>query len=669
MSGQPGRSEGLRDWRSERRSANRPVARIWTDRPLAFKGLVVVALPLAILLVSLVSLYVASSAETRAEDDVRRAFAIQRDVYQVHALLAEAATGVRGYALTGEERFLKPYQDAKIELPPTLARLDMAIEDEVVRRYFVDLLRVTDEKRASLKATVELARAPEAASADEVEKALIANTLALDTVRREIEKIQTREAVVLDERRALVDRVRSRSLALTAVSGIVGLLGSLAAVYLFSIGIVRRVSRLERNAELLARGEPLADLPQDADEIGRLSARLASASALLRKREDDLRASEERFRLIIDQVRDYGIFTLDRQGIVTSWNLGAQRIKGWQADEILGDHFSRFYPEETRDFLPDKMLKRAREHGSAEDEGWRVRRDGSTFWANVVITALRDDSGQLQGFAKVTRDITERRRSEQALKAAREEAEAANRAKSEFLSRTSHELRTPLNAILGFGQLLEIDAGDLSEPHQEAVERITKAGRHLLSLINDLLDITSIEAGGAELDLEPLDVSDMLAEARDLADPIVASAGLAFEMDGPAAPLRVIADRRRLIQIILNLIGNAAKYNVEGTYVRLGACLGAGGEATFYVEDDGPGVEPALTPRLFTAFDRLGQNRRTKTEGTGLGLALSKSLALSMGGDIAYEPRERGARFAFTLPLAHPASLASPATLGEQTGA
>nr|WP_247712257.1 PAS domain S-box protein [Qipengyuania qiaonensis] len=642
--------------------------RFWTDRPLAFKGLVVVALPLAVLLGSLISLYVASSAETRAEDDVRRAFAIQRDIYQVHALLAEAATGVRGYALTGEERFLEPYRKAQAELPPTLERLDVAIEDEVVRRYFVDLLRVTDEKRESLKATVELARLPEPASADEVETALIANKLALDTVREKIDRIQQREAVVLDERRALVDAVRSRFLALTAISGLIGLLGSLAAVYLFSTGIVRRVNRLEHNADLLARGEQLVDLPEDADEIGRLSSRLVGASALLRERENDLRASEERFRLVIERVRDYGIFTLDTEGVVTSWNLGAERIKGWKADEILGQHFSRFYPEETRKFLPDLMLERARSDGSAEDEGWRVREDGSRFWANVVITALRDEAGALRGFAKVTRDMTERRRSEEALKLAREDAEAANLAKSEFLSRTSHELRTPLNAILGFGQLLEIDLDNFSEPHQEAVERITKAGRHLLSLINDLLDITSIEAGGAELDLETIDVGEALAEARDLADPIVANSGLTFELVEPSVPLSVVADRRRLTQIILNLIGNAAKYNTTGLFVRLGAQRSPGNTVTFFVEDDGLGVEAAHVSRLFTAFDRLGQNKRSKTEGTGLGLALSKSLVQSMGGMIKYKPRTPGARFAFTLPsdAAPKPALPSSQTTGTQ---
>ncbi|MDY7098221.1 MAG: PAS domain S-box protein [Pseudomonadota bacterium] len=627
-----------------------PIARrFWTDRPLAFKGIVVVVLPLAILIGSLVSLYLASTAETRAEDDVRRAFAIQRDIYQVHALLAEASAGVSGYALTPEDRFLEPYRTSERDLPATLDRLDIAIEDAVVRQYFEQLLKVTAQKREGLKATIALVQAPDQTTSEEIEAALISNKLVLDTVRREIDKIQMREAVVLDERRALVDDVRSRFLGLTAVSGLIGLLGSLAAVYLFSTGIVRRVSKLERNAESLAAGERLTELPEESDEIGRLSQRLIGASALLRKREDDLKASEERFRLVIERVRDYGIFALDTNGTVTSWNLGAERIKGWQADEVLGKHFSLFYPDDTRDFLPDQMLERARIDGSAEDEDWRVRKDGSRFWANVVITALRDESGELQGFAKVTRDMTERRRSEEALRLAREEAVAASLAKSEFLSRTSHELRTPLNAILGFGQLLEIDVEKFDKPHQEAVERITKAGRHLLALINDLLDISSIEAGGAELEYEAIDVTNLLEEVRDIADPIVSSAGLKFELQLPNTLVSVQGDRRRVTQVILNLVGNAAKYNVEGSYVRLGAETDADDVVSFYVEDDGPGVDPANASRLFTAFDRLGQNRRAKTEGTGLGLALSKSLVESMGGEIGYSPAENGARFWFRL--------------------
>lgn len=623
------------------------LGRFWADQRLAFKGLVVVALPLLALLGALFSLYLASNAGTRAEADVRRAFAIQRDTYQVHALLAEAAAGARGYALTGEGRFLEPYRTAEADLPRTMARLDGAIRDGEVRAQFEELRALATRKREGLALIVRLS----GSSADRgvLQGALAANKRVLDSMRLTIARIQAREAILLDQRQARVDEVRAGFLTLTAVSALAGLLGSLAAVYLFSTGIVRRVRALEDNAESLARGEPLTLLPDDADEIGRLAQRLARASDLLRAREHELRDSEERFRLVVEKVRDYGIFALSPDGVVTSWNLGAERIKGWRSDEILGTHFSAFYPAETRAHLPAQMLERARIDGTAEDEGWRVRKDGSRFWANVIITALRDGAGELRGFAKVTRDMTERRNAEESLRLAREEAVAANLAKSEFLSRTSHELRTPLNAILGFGQLLEIDEDQLGESQRSAVRQITRAGRHLLSLINDLLDISSIEAGGAELDMERLDMADVVREAHDLTAPIVAAAGLEFRLAPPPAGTMATGDRRRVIQVILNLVANAANYNHGGRWVSLGCVVGAD-RVEISVEDDGPGIAPRDLPRLFRAFDRLGQQERTKVEGTGLGLALSKSLVESMGGEIGYAPGGNGgARFWFSI--------------------
>lgn len=617
---------------------------------MALKGLVVVALPLTILLVALGSLYLASSAEARAEDDVRRAFAIQRDTYQVHASLAEAAAGVRGFALTREDRFLDPYRKAEATLPAIMSRLDDAIRDSIVRADFEDLRRLTARKRDGLRRIVELAGTGlNRSSSAALEEALLSNKVVLDRMRHAIDDIQRREAVLLEQRQLRVEQVRQRFLTLTAISALVGLLGSLAAVYLFSTGIVRRVRALEGNAESLARGEPLIAMPEETDEIGRLAQRLGRASALLRAREQDLRDSEERFRLVVDRVRDYGIFALDPNGVVASWNLGAERIKGWNAGEILGQHFSTFYPPETREFLPREMLARARIEGSAEDEGWRLRKDGTRFWANVVITALRDTEGTLRGFAKVTRDMTERRAVEDALRHAREEAIAANLAKSEFLSRTSHELRTPLNAILGFGQLLEIDADAMADGHRAAIDQITRAGRHLLSLINDLLDISSIEAGANELIIERLDLGDLLQEVHELAAPIVAAAGLEFRLDEPEAGLTANADRRRVVQVILNLVGNAAKYAGTGSFVSLG-CAAEPGRVVVIVEDDGLGIPASDIPRLFTAFDRLGQQDRTKIEGTGLGLALAKSIVASMGGEIGYEALPKGARFWFSLP-------------------
>ena len=629
-----------------------PITQFWANRRLASKGLVVVTLPLAILLSALVMLYLASSAGVRAENDVRRAFAIQRDAYQVHALLAEAAAGVRGYALTGQERFLEPYRKAEADLPATMARLDAAIQDEEVRARFNRINDLTTRKREGLRGIVDLAKqfGPRGGDTAVIERALVANKLVLDEMRSEIDLLQQRESILLNQRSKRAEDVRNWFLTLTGISAVIGLLGSLAAVYLFSTGIVRRVQMLEANAELLARGEALNAMPLERDEIGQLAERLSRASALLRGREQDLRDSEERFRLVIEEVRDYGIFALDTEGHVASWNLGAQRIKGWEADEVLGTHFSRFYPPDTRDFMPDAMLTRARDTGTAEDEGWRLRKDGSRFWANVVITALHGEQGELRGFAKVTRDMTERRRSEEALRQAREEAIAANQAKSDFLSRTSHELRTPMSAILGFGQLLELDEDQFAPRHREGIAQIMKAGRHLLSLINDLLDISSIEAGGAELVAQSLDMDEIVAEVHALAAPIVAAAGLTFALEQPEKGLTAWGDRRRVVQVILNLVANAAKYHRTGTVVRL-TCAAHQGDVRVAVEDDGEGVAAHDIPRLFTPFDRLGQQNRSKVDGTGLGLALSKRLVESMGGVIGYDAPDKGARFWFTLPV------------------
>ncbi len=641
------------------------ITQFWANRRLALKGIVVVTLPLAILLSALVLLYFASSAGVRAENDVRRAFAIQRDAYQVHALLAEAAAGVRGYALTGQERFLEPYRKAEADLPATMARLDKVIQDAEVRARFNRINDLTTRKREGLAGIVALAErfGPRGGDTAVIERALVANKIVLDDMRREIDLLQQRESILLNERSQRVEDVRNWFLTLTGISAVIGLLGSLAAVYLFSTGIVRRVQMLEANAELLARGEALNDMPLERDEIGQLAERLSQASALLRGREQDLRDSEERFRLVIEEVRDYGIFALDPDGHVTSWNLGAQRIKGWEADEVLGDHFSRFYPPETRDFMPHEMLGRATQTGTAEDEGWRLRKDGSRFWANVVITALHDEHGELRGFAKVTRDMTERRRSEEALRQAREEAIAANLAKSDFLSRTSHELRTPMAAILGFGQLLELDEDQFEPRHREAIDQIMKAGRHLLSLINDLLDISSIEAGGAELVAQSLNMDEIVAEVHALAAPIVAAAGLTFSLELPDKGLTAWGDRRRVVQVILNLVANAAKYHRTGTAIRL-ACAAHKGGVRVIVEDDGEGVAPADIPRLFTPFDRLGQQNRSRVDGTGLGLALSKRLIESMGGAIGYDAPAKGARFWFTLPAHRELSDGQPNTYG-----
>ena len=233
-----------------------------------------------------------------------------------------------------------------------------------------------------------------------------------------------------------------------------------------------------------------------------------------KKAENTLRLSEERFRLLVSEIKDYAILMLDPGGHIVSWNAGAERIKGYRHDEIVGQHFSRFYTvEDNQSGKPANELKIAIEQGRFEEEGWRVRKDGSRFWANVVITALHDEKGQLRGFGKVSRDITGRKRTEELLLQAKEQAERTSKFKDQFLSTMSHELRTPLNAVLGFSDLLaDPRYGALNDRQQRYVNHIHSGGEHLLKLINDILDLSKIEAGKMELTREDVNVSQSFAE-------------------------------------------------------------------------------------------------------------------------------------------------------------
>lgn len=629
-------------------------ARAWADLGLGAKGLIVVALPLAILLSGIGALHLSGRAEAEAEARVRLTFAIQRDIHEVHALLAEAASGVRGYRLTGRRAFLEPYVKAEALLPQTLDRLRRTTRDPEIRQRLARVDALVIQKRQGLAQLAAMPGAGTAAGVEaaEVARALVANKAVLDALRAEIDAMQRRERELLEQRQAQADAERRRTWTLTAVMAGIGILGGLAAAQLLFTGIVRRVRGLERDADRLERGEPLTLADGAQDEIGRLARRLVQAGDLLRSREAALREGEERYRRVIEGVRDYGIFALDVDGNVVSWNTGAERIKGWTADEILGRHFSTFYPPEAREETPARLLEAARRDGRVEDEGWRLRRDGGRFWANVVITALRDEDGVLTGFSKVTRDVTERRRAEEALTHARAEAERASRAKSEFLSRMSHELRTPLTAILGFNQLLGMDRETLGGDQRHAVDQIAKAGGHLLAMIEEVLDIARIEAGGHALMPETLDPLPLLTDVSNLIAPQAQAAGVEVRIEGQTRA-RMTADRRATVQILLNLLSNAIKYGPAGGVVTL-SLAETPDRVRLAVRDEGPGVPPALVDRLFTPFDRLDADRWSGAEGSGLGLALSRGLAHAQGGDVIYRQREdrQGATFTLELPRA-----------------
>jgi PAS domain S-box-containing protein len=386
--------------------------------------------------------------------------------------------------------------------------------------------------------------------------------------------------------------------------------------------------------------------------------RVQGELALRTEAEAGLRESERRFRLMVEGVKDYAIFMLDPEGRIASWNAGAERIKGYTADEIVGRHFSVFYtPPDVARAYPQMELEVAARDGRFEDEGWRVKKDGSRFWANVVITAVRD-GGELVGFSKVTRDLTERKRAEEHREAllarereARRAAEAANLAKSEFLAVMSHELRTPLTAVMGYGELLLEGIPELLPPGSEDfVRRINVSARHLLGVIEEILAYASMEAGTATLRAGAADLAEVAREAVVLLEPQARKRGLELRVHLPGAPLQGVTDAGKVRQVLAALLGNAVRFTPAG-HVSL-ELRAADGAAAFRVADTGIGIAPGHHEAIFEPFWQVEQSQTREVGGTGLGLAIARRLARLLGGELSVESEPgRGSTFTFVLPL------------------
>src|SRR4051812_7342033 len=517
-----------------------------------------------------------------------------------------------------------------------------------------------------------------------------------------------------------------------------------------------------------------------------------------RKRtEAALRESEERFRLLVDGITDYAIFRLTPTGHVASWNQGAERIKGYKHDEIIGRHFSCFYPpEDLASGFPEHELQTALLAGHCEEEGWRVRKDGSRFWANVVITPLKDESGTVRGFSKITRDITERKAAEERLHESEErhrmlfdnnphptwaydretlrflavnnaalhkygystaeflamtvkdirrsedvpallesvahvkegnanvsdwkhrlkdgsiidveitsyalnfsgqpaevvvavgicqkkgderekkkiidslgaanrqlelrnrEVEQATKLKSKFLASMSHELRTPLNAIVGFsGLLADGTAGQMNDKQKRFVTHIKDGSHHLLQLINDILDLSKIEAGQLEIRCEDFQVKDALPEVLSTIRPLAMAKNIQVH-DELAAAYSIYADRVRFKQILYNLLSNAVKFTPEGGQVSVN-CTDQDELVCISVADTGIGIRTEDQGIIFEEFRQIDGDGAH--EGTGLGLAITKRLVEQQGGNIWLESEfGKGTRFSFTLPAGSAHSHVTP---------
>lgn len=377
------------------------------------------------------------------------------------------------------------------------------------------------------------------------------------------------------------------------------------------------------------------------------------------RHEEALRQSEERFRLLVEGVRDYAIFMLDSAGRIVSWNSGAEVISGYPAEEVIGRSVGLLYQEkDLRDGVPAQNLRVAAERGRFEEEGWRLRKDGTRFWANVVITALYDERRQLQGYAKVTRDMTEQRRAEaqrELLAREREQRtqlEAHMRMRDEFLGVTAHELRTPVTSLLGYAQLtrrrLDQHAPDDARLTR-ALDVVIRQAHRLDRLTTMLLDLTRLDHGRLVLQLAAVDLTALVARIGDEIQLLTSHHTLAIRH--PDAPLIVQGDELRLEQVLYNLVLNAIKYSPAGGLVEI-ELRREGSSAVIAVTDHGLGIPADDIPHVFDRFFRAQNASVQHISGMGIGLFLVYELVSLHGGTVGVRSTlGEGSTFMVTLPL------------------
>ncbi len=359
----------------------------------------------------------------------------------------------------------------------------------------------------------------------------------------------------------------------------------------------------------------------------------------------------QRIEHLLDSVRDYTILLLDTEGRVLSWNDGATVLFGYEASEIINQPFSRFFvPEDVLVGKPEAELQQATSHGQVARESWQVRRDGTRFWGCSVITALRDERGELKGFAKVIRDSTDRKQLEMELRRQAQELAEANRRKDEFLAMLSHELRNPLAPVLNSVHVLR-QAPDDPSLVQFAGNMVERQVRHMARLIDDLLDVTRLTHGKVRLRPERIELGDLVESAAEGVRPLMEERSHEFRLVPHDRAIWLEADPVRLEQVLTNLLNNAAEFTDPGGHIEIAVTRDAA-DAVIRVRDDGTGIAPDLLPRVFDLFTQADTSLDRCGGGLGIGLTLVKRLVTMHEGTIEVhsEGPGRGSEFTVRLP-------------------
>lgn len=635
----------------------------WSRLSLRAKGVAVLSVPMAALFIAMFAIYWVEGNVRDADLMTRRADDIRAELLQFHVFLLDAETAVSAYLNTGDRLRLIPYEAARVSMEQSLTRLAQLTRDDIRSVSSIDEIKRSAEEGMQILRQLQTVR--DAA----------ARTRLLDRAKVLARAIQARLASVSQEQelrilsaRADRDSARQKLFRIVLVCGLLGPLGALFALLIISGKLVRRLHLVQENARRLAHGLPLEPFASGTDEIADLAGQLEDAAYLLQDREREVRDNERRYRDLFDQA-PIPYEETDLDGSIRRFNQAVCSLLKCGSDRVMGRQAWGFVaPDQQDEFRAAMMDRIAHTTETGPYECDYLLEDGSRVAIEIRENFIRNDRGEVTGVCRSLMDVTERNIAVMAARKVKQyalelstkneqlaralaAARSATEAKSRFLAGISHELRTPLNGIIGFSELMhDGKVGPVSAEHREFLGDILTSARHLLRLINDILDLSKVEAGKMEFQPEPVLIDALVYEVRDIVRPLADRKMIELTTDVPSE-LAAVIDASRFKQVLYNYLSNAVKFTPSGGRVSLRVTVEDDLKFRLEVEDTGIGIEPAEMAQLFQEFQQLPNSRRAE-QGTGLGLALTRHMVEAQGGSVDVRSElGRGSVFSAVLPL------------------
>jgi len=644
--------------RSER--ANTPPG--WLARrtriSLRVSSIVLIAVPLAALFAALALFYTAEGDLAGADQMESRFYDTRSALVSLRSSLVEADAAMDGYLALRHDYFLTAFERARQSVNQALS--DLAALDgsspelTAIRRQAGEEIELLDQRRQAAERT----RAPLEAR----QKTL------LGEVQGNVAMFSRDAGQRFSSARSARDAKRQHLFRTVMACGVLGPLAALFLHLMMAGRMVRRVRALEENARRLAHGLPLEPFPPGSDEIDALARQLEDAAYLLHEREHEVLESEERYRDLFDHA-PIAFEETDLEGVVQRFNQAVCTLLKCPPDRLLGRYAWDFVAPDQQEAFRAAMLQRLA--SGAESPPFFCDyslADGSGITVEVRENMVRNNHGEIVGMIRSLLDVTERNLAEVAarkvaqyalelrnkneqLARALEAARSATEAKSRFLASVSHELRTPLNGIIGFSELMhDGKLGFVSDEHKEVLGDILTSARHLLQLINDILDLSKVEAGKMEFRPEPSRIGILVGEVCDVMRPLAERKSIALSVEAPSE-LTAVIDPSKFKQVLYNYLSNSVKFTPKEGKVFVRVTREENSTFRLEVEDTGIGIAPEEVGRLFQEFQQLPNNRNAE-QGTGLGLALTRRIVEAQGGSVAVRSQPgKGSVFSAVLPL------------------